>query len=999
MIAEPFAHPPKDQLIAFGQGKLADAESSRVEQHLEVCRECCETLLDLKDDTFVGLVRIAKPQDQRGQDEQTDGHIADLSEHAATVLGAADETLQADELPTELWEHPRYRLVELIGQGGMGVVYRAEHRLMNRSVAIKLINAQLVRHPQAVERFRREVQAAAKLSHANIVTAHDAEQAGNAHFLVMEFVEGTDLASVIQQRGPMSLIAACDCIRQAAAGLQHAHERGMVHRDIKPHNLMISPDGQVRILDFGLANFATEIALIEAEAKASDTKTDFAQHLTTFGSVMGTPDYIAPEQARDAHTADIRADIYSLGCTLCYLLTGKPPFDAKTVIDKLKAHVDQAPPSLDQLRPDVPRELAAVVSRMMAKNPAEWFQTPAEVVVALAPFAQVVSQPPTRIGRLVAAASLFAAALLATVVIYVQTDKGALVIEAADEVAVQIDKLGVTIRDTETGREYRLKPGKHPIRSGQYQIDVTELPSGLELSTDKFRLTRGGEERVTVRLKTPQAPAPTPPAAVPMGVNLLLDASFEETAPTLLPRGWSSWLNDGPTFRCEVIADGRTGQRCLHITGEGTRAVVFANSVPVDHSKRYALKGWAKFDGDKDARAIIKFNYFHDGQWLGVHDLVGVTADQPGWHLLEKTDAADTYPAASTLVATCHVEGNGSAWFDDLELIAYDRDMLANNFEARHGRHNRLATPVALDRFVGRWETTYRFRATDDAPREDELQLESASEKTLDDHHLLSFAKATAGDEQRLLLLTFDPNFAAYRQWFFSSNGKAFESRGQWNDADQSLELRMLPDASRLTSVERFVDAGHTDATARQVFLMSIKDVGSWTSTRKSASAQVEVAPANGPAAESAELALLSQFVGDWTIRSTLQPSVWEPNGRTEIVTEQVAWILGGRFLMARSFAANDHLTTIWLATWEPLEKSYRFWFFSETGTSSHWRVTWDEVKRGFDWTVMEMPPRWIGTGFEHWTDADTCDKSFLIKDENSRVLLDGTQVRRRKSP
>ena len=226
-------HPQKEQLIAFGQGKLAADESSSVEQHLEVCRECCETLLDLKDDTFVGLVKIAQPSDsdqrtdtlarpatESGKTESdktgtgksahpTDGGIANDSAHSATMLVQSGEAVSVEELPTELQDHPRYRIVELIGRGGMGNVYRAEHRLMNRPVAIKLINSQLIRQPQAVERFRREVQAAAKLTHPNIVTAYDAEQAGDVHFLVMEFVEGTDLASVVKHRGSRRLTSPC----------------------------------------------------------------------------------------------------------------------------------------------------------------------------------------------------------------------------------------------------------------------------------------------------------------------------------------------------------------------------------------------------------------------------------------------------------------------------------------------------------------------------------------------------------------------------------------------------------------------------------------------------------------------------------------------------------------------------------------------------------------------------------------------------------------------
>lgn len=368
-------HPQQQQLVDFGLGKLEPDQTSEIEEHLDYCEQCHETLLSLADDTFTGLVRsLPEPHKQplttdappsishadmeRGTEsdgppdasEEADGAAADESIQAATMLVQPAAPIEVSELPAELQDHPRYQIMDQIGQGGMGSVYRAQHRLMNRAVALKLINPQLIRHPQAVERFRREVQAAAQLAHPNIVAAYDAEQAGDVHFLAMEFVEGTDLAAVVSRRGQLPVNEACDYIRQAALGLQHAHEKGMVHRDIKPHNLMLSPDGQVRILDFGLAGFATESAIIESDSTGGTEGDTTPLHLTTFGSVMGTPDYIAPEQARDAHAADIRADVYSLGCTLCYLLSGKAPFTADSVVDKLKAHAEQDPPALDNLR-------------------------------------------------------------------------------------------------------------------------------------------------------------------------------------------------------------------------------------------------------------------------------------------------------------------------------------------------------------------------------------------------------------------------------------------------------------------------------------------------------------------------------------------------------------------------------------------------------------------------------------------------------------------------
>jgi len=520
MTVDKPVHPPKDQLIAFGQGKLVDEEASRVAQHLEVCRECCETLLDLKDDTFTGLVRNAKASEpvadaasvrtDPGPDASCVGHgIAE----AATLAVQSGEPLAANELPIELAEHPRYRIVELIGRGGMGCVYRAEHRLMNRTVAIKVINPQLVQNAQAVERFRREVQAAAKLSHPNIVTAYDAEQAGNAHFLVMEFVEGTDLASVVNQRGPMSVAEACDCIRQAADGLEHAHERGMVHRDIKPHNLMLTASGQVRILDFGLAGFATEFVADAASVRADDTSDAGSvghAHLTAIGSVMGTPDYMAPEQAANAHAADIRADIYSLGCTLHFLLTGKPPFEADSVVAKLMAHVDQPPPTLTSTRTDAPLELSAVVARMMAKNPAERFQTPAEVAAALASFSRPAVTPPRKrtLRKLLAAA----AAILLAGVIYITTDKGRIEIRTeVGDVDVVVSHGGREIKtiDLATGSQVTWMP------SGEYTISLKQDRNDIIITPSGFTLSRWGKQIVSLS-RLPAAPV-APSADVAQG--------------------------------------------------------------------------------------------------------------------------------------------------------------------------------------------------------------------------------------------------------------------------------------------------------------------------------------------------------------------------------------------------------------------------------------------------------------------------------------------------
>jgi hypothetical protein len=391
------AHPSPDQLSAFGLGLLDEAESAAIECHLADCSACRAALEAVPEDAFVAKLRTSARPDVPPTASQ-------LAREAPTLTNASPAAATLPDVPAELAQHPRYRILQLLGAGGMGVVYKAEHQLMERPVALKVIGHNLVGDPATVERFRREVKSAARLTHPNIVAAYDAEQAGDTHFLVMEFVEGTSLDRLIAEQGRLPVNQACEYVRQAALGLQHAFERGMVHRDIKPANLMRTPEGQIKILDFGLARFARETApaatLPPAEPVAKmpsrqDSAGDSATALTATGTVMGTPDYMAPEQATDPHAADIRADIYSLGCTLYYLLAAAVPYPAGTVADKLLAHVERIPKPLTDLRADVPPELVRVIGRMLAKNPEQRYQTPAEVAQALAPWAGTSTARPS----------------------------------------------------------------------------------------------------------------------------------------------------------------------------------------------------------------------------------------------------------------------------------------------------------------------------------------------------------------------------------------------------------------------------------------------------------------------------------------------------------------------------------------------------------------------------------------------------------------------------
>ncbi|MGH7226846.1 MAG: serine/threonine-protein kinase, partial [Gemmataceae bacterium] len=286
------------------------------------------------------------------------------------------------ELPPELANNPQYEILRELGRGGMGVVYLAKNKLMDRLEVLKVVNKALIDHPAAVERFLREIRSAAKLSHANVVGAYSAVQQGELLAFAMEYIEGQDLASLVKSQGPLPVPHACFYVQQVAWGLQHAFEKQMVHRDIKPQNLILAREGKkhiVKVLDFGLAKVMRE--------RTEDTG------LTGEGKMLGTPDYIAPEQTLDAARADIRADIYSLGCTLYYLLSGHPPFSANSLGAVLMAHQMQEAKPLNLVRPEVPEELAAVVRKMMAKLPAKRYQTPLEVVQALAPFVKQGATP------------------------------------------------------------------------------------------------------------------------------------------------------------------------------------------------------------------------------------------------------------------------------------------------------------------------------------------------------------------------------------------------------------------------------------------------------------------------------------------------------------------------------------------------------------------------------------------------------------------------------
>jgi eukaryotic-like serine/threonine-protein kinase len=267
----------------------------------------------------------------------------------------------------------KFKLLERVGVGGMGQVFLCEHMFMRRRVAVKVLPPAKADQPAALGRFYREARAAGSLDHKNIVRTHDIDQDGNLHFIVMDYVDGPNLLDVVKKFGPMELNRAVSYIRQTATGLDYAFRNHLIHRDIKPGNVLIDRKGVARILDMGLARFIN----------------DHGDQLTIKYDdkiVLGTADYVAPEQVANSHSVDIRADIYALGATFYFLLAGHPPFPTGTVSQKLLWHRTKEPTPIRQIRPEVPEGLAVIIGKMMAKDPKARYQTPAQVAAELGPY-------------------------------------------------------------------------------------------------------------------------------------------------------------------------------------------------------------------------------------------------------------------------------------------------------------------------------------------------------------------------------------------------------------------------------------------------------------------------------------------------------------------------------------------------------------------------------------------------------------------------------------
>jgi serine/threonine protein kinase len=375
------ACPKYEDLVAFNSGSLPLPALEAIGAHLGQCSTCVSTLGSVVDDegrevrAFRHSLLESEPNPFASDPEylrmeQWVNQI--LATESGNPPQPTEASLGAVRTPRALGP---YQIGEKIGQGGMGAVYRALHTRLKKPVAVKILPPDRTQDARAVARFNREMEAVGRLDHHNIVRATDAGEAEGVHFLVMELIHGMDLARLVRLRGPVGIADACELIRQAATGLQYAHQHGLVHRDIKPSNLLVSVQGEVKVLDLGLA-------LLSHNGLGSGD-------LTVSGQVMGTADYMAPEQWEASHAVDIRADIYSLGCTLYTLLVGRPPFGGAKYGSgprKMAAHVHQPVPLVTLQRSDVPAALEDFLMRMVTKDPDKRPGTPSEVASALQPF-------------------------------------------------------------------------------------------------------------------------------------------------------------------------------------------------------------------------------------------------------------------------------------------------------------------------------------------------------------------------------------------------------------------------------------------------------------------------------------------------------------------------------------------------------------------------------------------------------------------------------------
>jgi serine/threonine protein kinase len=749
--------PSSDELQAFCLGLLEESPFEAVAAHLDRCESCQSTIdrLPRAPDTLGAELRRPPVPDPFVAESECGDAVRRFKlaiPQAVPDRASGDgETAPRTPIHTEgptpaavLRQVGHYQLIEKLGAGGMGTVYKAIHTKLKRVVALKVIAAERLSDSATVTRFNREMEAVGRLRHPNIVEAFDAGEADGTHFLVMEFVDGLDVATIVDRCGPLPVADACEVVRQAAIGLQHAHEHGLVHRDIKPSNLILEGCGRetggngpastdqrpvptptssaahsfmprVKILDLGLARLHDERAAEE--------------EITSTGQVLGTVDYMAPEQAFDPHSADIRADIYSLGCTLFKLLVGHPPYVSatrKSALQRLLAHAQSPVPNVLMLRPDIPDQLGQLVSKLMSKNPADRLHTPGELARALDPFAtgarldklataactsksrrtnslssshQEVSTPanaPALEGKHGASVSglgssailrskrrrlstIAAMALALSIVaiasffgsdaIRLVTNRGLLEIKTTDpNVRVRVLRGGAEVEIADQANDWKVS-----LKAGEYTLELASASPDVEITEGTIAITRNGHRAVEIRQRALTSAGPRPLAA--SNRHLTYDESFDDPS---IAQTWRHADSRG-TRTCEdgklvfeLVTGTRTGS--VHHFGPSAFHVAIETRFRASESVLGFIFREVSFDLSK-SHIILKLH--PDGSWQIQRRFLGRNAanvDQyeSRYETLAKSQESETsVPLSSDQWNDLSIEASG----DEIQVQLNGREL------------------------------------------------------------------------------------------------------------------------------------------------------------------------------------------------------------------------------------------------------------------------------------------------------------------------------------
>lgn len=378
---------PADQEYLFGELLLLEIELRARQGEKAVSLESLESRFP--DHKSIVRAVFQSSEDIISQwtiDKEVSNDVSNPRSGMTTHLpGQSQWQKEGDGVPSMIGP---YQIAGQLGEGGMGTVYRGVHTLIDREVAIKVLRSDVAFAPQAVSRFIREAQTCVGLIHPNIVTTYEIDKQGDTVYMVMELVEGDDLSALVKKHGPLTDKEAVQTIKQVADGLAHAHAKGIIHRDIKPHNIIVSESGNAKLVDLGLARIVAEDVSKEESNRACQDRTsrspnEIWEDQTKTGSLLGTLAYMAPEQAIDPRQVDPRSDIYSLGCTLYFLLAGQHAFVGRSAEDVIRKHHSSDYRKLVDVQPSVPATLASIVHRMMAANPSERFKSAADVAHTL----------------------------------------------------------------------------------------------------------------------------------------------------------------------------------------------------------------------------------------------------------------------------------------------------------------------------------------------------------------------------------------------------------------------------------------------------------------------------------------------------------------------------------------------------------------------------------------------------------------------------------------